>query len=78
MKCSSQVNAKRGFAAVALSAALACGCFAVAPSAYAETAAEKAAEAESALNQLNAMQETLDQKSSEYYTALEAYQHAIE
>lgn len=45
-------------------------------SAYAETAAEKQAEAEEALANLNAMQETLDRLSAEYGEALAAQQEA--
>ncbi len=46
------------------------------PQAYAVTAAEKQAEAEAALSQLNAMQETLDRLSAEYGEALAAQQEA--
>ena len=62
--------------AIAVSAALACT-LAVAP-AHAVTAAEKEAEAEAALQQLTAMQETLDQASNDYITALTEYQQAID
>ena len=78
MKCSSHVKITRGVTAVALSAALACGGFAFAPQAYAVTAAEMAAEAEAALTQLYAMQDTLEQKSNEYYSSLIEYQMAVE
>lgn len=44
--------------------------------AYAETAAEKQAEAEEALANLNAMQDTLDRLSAEYGEALAAQQEA--
>ena len=49
----------------------------VAP-AFAVTAAEKAAEAEGALNQLTAMQQTLDEASNTYYQSLTDYQQAVE
>jgi cell wall-associated NlpC family hydrolase len=45
-------------------------------SAYAVTAAEKQAEAEAALQQLNAMQEKLTECSNNYYAALAEYQEA--
>ncbi len=44
--------------------------------AHAVTAAEKAAEAEEVFNQLSAMEDTLSEKSSEYYAALQDYQNA--
>ena len=78
MQCSSQVRMTGVVAAFALSALLACASFVPGTAAYAVTAAEKAAEAESALNQLYAMQETLEQKSSEYYLSLVEYQQAVE
>ncbi len=59
-------------AAIALCASL---CVA-APAAYAVTAAEKQAEAEEALANLNAMQETLDRLSAEYGEALAAQEAA--
>lgn len=61
-------------AAVAL--ALACSLFA--SPAYAVTAAEKEAEAQAALNELNAMQETLTQASNRYFEALGEYASAVE
>ena len=79
MKCSSQAMKKTGaITAVALSAVLACGAFGFTTPAYAVTAAEKAAEAEAALTQLYAMQDTLEQKSAEYYQSLIDYQQATE
>ena len=45
--------------------------------AHAVTAAEKEAEAQAALTQLNAMQETLDQASNAYLKALTDYEAAI-
>ena len=79
MKCSSQIVKTTGaITAVALSAVLACGSFGFARPAYAVTAAEKAAEAEAALTQLYAMQDTLEQKSAEYYQSLVDYQRATE
>ena len=45
--------------------------------AYAVTAAEKEAEAQEALNQLYAMQETLEQTSAQYYQSLAEYQDAV-
>lgn len=71
----SQLKLTTIFGAAAVSAALACT-VAVAP-AHAVTAAEKEAEAEAALTQLNAMQETLDQASNAYLTALTDYEAAI-
>ena len=64
--------------AIAFTLVVACGCFGFAKPAHAVTAAEKAAEAESALNQLYAMQDTLEQKSSEYYQSLIDYQVAVD
>ena len=78
MKCSLQVKATSGATAIAVSAALAFGCFGFVLPAHAVTAAEKAAEAESALNQLSAMQETLEEKSNAYYQSLIEYQEAVE
>ena len=79
MKCS--LLCKR-FGCIATSAALALtvGFGAVAPQeeAYAVTAAEKAAEAQEALNQLYAMQETLEASSAKYYQSLLDYQKAVE
>ncbi|MBQ9042879.1 MAG: C40 family peptidase [Eggerthellaceae bacterium] len=71
----SQLKLTTIFGAAAVSAALACT-VAIAP-AHAVTAAEKEAEAEAALTQLNAMQETLDQASNAYLTALTDYEAAI-
>lgn len=78
MERSSQIRVTGRFTAAALSAALACSGFAFVGQAHAVTAAEKAAEAESALTQLTAMQETLEQKSNEYYQTLADYQDAVE
>ena len=78
MERSSQINVASRIATVTLSAVVACGGFAFASPAYAVTAAEKAAEAESALTQLSAMQETLEQRSSDYYQSLADYQEAVE
>lgn len=62
---------------VALCAAIALCVSLSAPSqAYAETAAEKQAEAEEALANLNAMQDTLDRLSAEYGEALAAQEAA--
>ncbi|MBQ9042880.1 MAG: C40 family peptidase [Eggerthellaceae bacterium] len=63
----------------ALAAIALCAMLAIAPStAYAETAAEKQAEAEEALANLNAMQDTLDRLSAEYGEALAAQEAAEE
>ncbi len=78
MQYSSQVRPAKGIVAFALSATLACGCLIPTGSAEAVTAAEKAAEAESALTQLNAMQQTLEEASSAYYQSLADYQQAVE
>ena len=64
------------FAAVVVMAALACSL--CVGQAHAVTAAEKEAEAEEALVQLNAMQATLDEASNEYLTALTEYQQAYD
>lgn len=61
--------------AVAL-ASLAIALFAFAPSAHAVTAAEKQAEAEEALANLTAMQESLDRLSAEYGEAVAAQEKA--
>lgn len=63
------------FGAIVVAAVLACT-LSVAP-AHAVTAAEKEAEAQAALTQLNALQETLDQASNAYLTALTDYEAAI-
>ncbi len=78
MNCSSLARPAKGFAAFAVSATLACGCLLPVTPAHAVTAAEKAAEAESALTQLSSMQQTLDEASNNYYQALYAYQEAVE
>ena len=57
-------------------AGLAIALFAFAPSAHAVTAAEKQAEAEEALANLTAMQESLDRLSAEYGEAVSAQQKA--
>jgi len=77
MLSSVRVSAHK-LAALALAILFACGCFGFTSQAHAVTAAEKAAEAESALTQLYAMQETLEQKSAEYFQSLIDYQAAIE
>lgn len=77
MKSSSlQFKITTVFGAIALAAALACA-LCVTP-AHAVTAAEKEAEAEAALQQLNSMQETLDKASEEYIHALQEYQEACD
>lgn len=78
MKCSSQGMIASGVAAVAVFIVLAAGCLGFALPAHAVTAAEKAAEADAALAQLSVMQDTLEQKSSEYYQSLIEYQQAVE
>ncbi|MBO4352987.1 MAG: hydrolase Nlp/P60, partial [Eggerthellaceae bacterium] len=67
----------RKTAAALLCAFVACA-FAVPALAYADTAAEKQAEAEEALAQLNAMQEALDRASADYGEALAAQEAAEE
>ena len=62
--------------AIALMVALCGACLVMPSSAYAVTAAEKQAEAEEALANLNAMQATLDQLSAEYGEALAAQAEA--
>lgn len=67
------------FVALVLGLALSV-CLAVssAQPAYAVTAAEKEAEAQEALNELYAMQETLEKASAKYYQSLVEYQQAVE
>ena len=66
------------FAAVC-TAAILCVCLCAAPlPAFAETAAEKQAQAEEALANLNAMQATLDEASAAYIAALTDYQQALD
>ena len=80
MECTSQ-SKRFGFIATAAAAALALtvGLGAIgAPNAYGVTAAEKAAEAEEALTQLYAMQDTLEETSQKYYQSLMEYQQATE
>ena len=78
MKCSLLNNMYTAMGAVAIALALAVSAlFGVAP-AHAVTAAEVEAQANEALMQLNAMQETLDQISAEYFQALSDYQVATE
>ena len=73
MKSSStQLKLTTAFGAFAVSAALA-ATMAVSP-AHAVSAAEKEAEAQAALQQLTAMQETLDQASNAYLTSLQEYE----
>ncbi len=69
-----QLKLTTTFGAVAVSTALACS-LSVAP-AFGVTAAEKEAEAEAALTQLNALQETLDQASNTYLKSLQDYEAA--
>lgn len=78
MRYSSTVRPARAIASFGLAAALALTCFVPATPAFGVTAAQKAAEAESALNQLNAMQQTLDEASASYFQSLTEYQQAIE
>lgn len=81
MRCSSRKVQSSLFtagAAIAVSAVLACGCMIPSGSAEAVTAAEKEAEAQQALTELNAMQETLDQASQRYYQSLADYEEAVE
>ena len=65
-----------GIMASAAALALALGAGAAQP-AYAVSAAEKQAEAQVALTELSAMQETLDKASQDYFDALMAYQTAV-
>lgn len=76
MKCSSQVKFTGACSAVAIAVALVLTCLLSVSPAYAETAAEKAAEAESVFNELNAMQATLDEASEAYIQALTDYEAA--
>lgn len=75
-----QKSSHIGFGAVLASALatilVAVACVSFATPAYAVTAAEKAAEAQDALNQLNAMQQTLEEASNNYYACLVSYQEA--
>ena len=66
-----------GFMTALMTLALMAGLVLVKP-AYAVTAAEKQAEAQAALTELNSMQQTLDQASEEYFNSLLAYQQAVE
>ncbi len=72
---SARIGAVAG--AAVLTAALACSVALPVQPALAVTAAEKEAEAQSALVQLNAMQETLNQASANYYQCLFDYQSAV-
>ena len=72
---SKQLTFTSTFGALAVAAVLACS-LSVTP-AHAVTAADKEAEAQAALTQLNAMQETLDQASNAYLKALTDYEAAI-
>ena len=63
------------FAAFVMAAFLSCA-LATAP-AYGVTAAEKEAEAQEALNQLYSLQDTLQQRSAQYYQSLAEYQDAV-
>ena len=78
MECSTR-SKLFGWAAVLMAALLVAvaALFATQP-AYAVTAAEKEAEAQEALTQLYAMQDTLEETSRKYYTSLAEYQQAIE
>lgn len=77
MNYSFRVN--RGGQLVTLIAALIVVCTGLlyATPAYAVTAAEKEAEAQEALTQLHAMQDTLEQTSAQYYQSLAEYQDAV-
>ena len=66
-----------GFMTALMTLALMAGLVLVKP-AYAVTAAEKQAEAQAALTELNSRQQTLDQASEEYFNSLLAYQQAVE
>jgi len=78
MKCSSAYASLLKLPILGVALALACALsFGVAP-AHAVTAAEVEAQANEALVQLNAMQETLDQISAEYFQALSDYGTAIQ
>lgn len=77
MECSSRFKVVGGsIAAFIVAGLLACACALPAAPAYAVTAAEKEAEAQEALTQLSAMQSTLEQTSSKYYSSLAEYQAA--
>lgn len=78
MKSISQFRIAPIAAGFAVIAALFAGALFVPQSAYAVSAAEKAAEAQSALDQLAAMQVTLDEASQRYYNCLFEYQQAVE
>lgn len=78
MKLSVLASPFRGLAVGLFSLVLACGCFITVTSAQAVTAAEMAAEANAALAQLNAMQETMDEASNNYFQSLYEYQEAVE
>lgn len=68
---------KRAFASAGMAALLAATLLVPASSAMADpTAAEKQAEAEAKLTELNNMQEQLDQASNDYYQAVEEQQNA--
>ena len=78
MECSIK-SGRFSFAAVTVAAMLAAGLFGMAPQpAHAVTAAEKEAEAQEALTQLYAMQDTLEESSQKYYQSLLEYQAATE
>ena len=83
MKCYSHVTSMRhpgtiagAIAAAALAAVLALGT--TPTQAYAVTSAELQAEAQEVLAQIEAMQQTLDEISAQYFQALAEYQTAIE
>ena len=76
MECSSHFKFASSLVASVTAGLLACACALPAAPAYAVTAAEKEAEAQEALNQLSAMQSTLEQASSKYYSSLAEYQAA--
>ena len=72
---SSTTLVRGSFAALTLAIAMA---FALCvPQAFAVTAAEKEAEAQEALTELHALQETLEQTSAQYYQSLAEYQDAV-
>ncbi|HAM16318.1 MAG TPA: hydrolase Nlp/P60 [Eggerthellaceae bacterium] len=78
MQVSSSVKTAGGVASIALGAALACSLIVPPANAYAVTSAEKAAEAQAALNELYAMQDTLQETSAHYYQSLADYAVAVE
>ena len=71
------LRAKIGASAAAFATSAVLACSLCTPPAYAVTAAEKEAEAQEALTQLYAMQDTLEQTSAKYYQSLAEYQDAV-